>query len=48
MAALVTSAAEAASDSVTGVSGILLPKASWTKAFFLLPDVAGGALFITR
>jgi hypothetical protein len=44
MVALVTSAAEAASDSTTGVSGNLLPKASWPKAFFPRSDVIGETL----
>jgi hypothetical protein len=44
--ALVTSAAEAASDSTTGVSGNLLPNASWPEAFFPLPDVIGGTLLM--
>jgi hypothetical protein len=44
--ALVTSAAEAAGDSTTGVSGILLPNSSWPEAFMPLSDVVGGALLI--
>jgi hypothetical protein len=38
---LVTSAAEAADDSTTGVSGILLPNASWPEAFFPHSNVIG-------
>jgi hypothetical protein len=46
--ALVTSAAEATSESTTGVSGILLPNASWPEAFFLLFDIVGRALLIKK
>jgi hypothetical protein len=45
-AALITSAAEVAGDSTTGVSSILLPNASWPEAFFSLSDVIGGTLLI--
>jgi hypothetical protein len=41
---LVTSTAEAAGDSTTGVPGSLLPKASWPEVFFPLSDVVGGTL----
>jgi hypothetical protein len=47
-AALVTSTVEAAGDSITGVSGTLLPNASWLEAFFPLPNVARGTLLMTR
>jgi hypothetical protein len=45
-ATLVTSAADAAGDSTTGISGILLPNASWPEAFLPLFDAVGGALLI--
>jgi hypothetical protein len=45
-AALVTSVAEAAGDSITDVPGILLPNASWPEAFLPLSDVIVGALLI--
>jgi hypothetical protein len=45
-AALGISAAEAASDSTTGVSHILLPNASWPEAFFPLSDIVGGTLLM--
>jgi hypothetical protein len=41
MAALVMSAAEAAGDSTTSVSGIILQNASWPEAFLLLSNVIG-------
>jgi hypothetical protein len=41
-AALVASAAEAAGDSTTDVSGTLLPNTSWTEEFFQLPDIVEG------
>jgi hypothetical protein len=47
-AALVTSAAEAAGDSTTGISSTLLPNASWPEAFFPLSDVVGGTLLMKR
>jgi hypothetical protein len=47
-AELVTSAAEAAGDSTTGVSGNLLPNAFWPEAFFPLSDVVGGTLLMKR
>jgi hypothetical protein len=43
-AALVTSVAEAAGDSTTGISDILLPNASWPEVFMLLSDIVVGAL----
>jgi hypothetical protein len=45
---LVTSAAEVADDSTTGISGALLPNASWPEAFFPLSDVIGGTLLMDR
>jgi hypothetical protein len=45
---LVTSAAEAAGDSTTGVAGTLLSNASWPEASFPLSDVVGGTLFTKR
>jgi hypothetical protein len=45
-AALVTSGAEAAGDSTTGVPNILLPNASWPEAFFPHSDVIGGTLLM--
>jgi hypothetical protein len=47
-AALVMSAAEAAGDSTTGVSGNLVPNASWPEAFFPLSDVVGGILLMKK
>jgi hypothetical protein len=44
--AIVTSVAEAAGDSTTGVFGNLLPNASWPEAFFPLSDVVGGTLLM--
>jgi hypothetical protein len=46
--ALVTSAAEAAGDSTTSVSGNLLPNASWTEALFPLSDIVRGTLLMER
>jgi hypothetical protein len=43
-ATLITSVAEAAGDSTTGISGNFLPNASWPEAFFSLSDVVGGTL----
>jgi hypothetical protein len=40
------SAAEAAGDSTTGVSGNFLQNASWPEAFFSLSDVIGGTLLM--
>jgi hypothetical protein len=45
---IVTSAAEIAGDSTTGVSWILLPNASWHEAFLPLSDVVGGALLMKK
>jgi hypothetical protein len=45
-AVLVMSAAEIAGDSTTGVSGILLPNASWPEAFLSPSDVVRVALLI--
>jgi hypothetical protein len=47
-AVLVTSAVEIAGDSTTGVSGILLPNASWPEAFLPLLDVVRGALHMRK
>jgi hypothetical protein len=47
-AALITSAAEAAGDSTTGICGALVPNASFPEAFFLLSDVIGGTLLSKR
>jgi hypothetical protein len=44
--ALVALAAEATGDSTTGVSGNLLPNASWPEAFFPLSDVVKGTLLM--
>jgi hypothetical protein len=48
VAVLITSAAEAAGDSTTGVSGALLPKTSCPEALFPLSDVVGGTLLMNR
>jgi hypothetical protein len=45
-AVLVMSTVEIAGDSITSVSGILLPIASWPEAFLPLSDVVRGALLI--
>jgi hypothetical protein len=45
---LVKSAVEAAGNSTTGVSGSLLPNASWPEVFFRLSDVVGGTLLMKR
>jgi hypothetical protein len=42
------SAAEAASDSTTGVSDNLLQNASWPEAFFPLSDVVEETLLMIR
>jgi hypothetical protein len=47
---LITSAATAgvSGDSTTGVSGNLVPNASWPEVFFPLSDIVGGTLLMKR
>jgi hypothetical protein len=47
-AVIVTSSIETAGDSVTSVSLVLLPNASYPEAFLPLSDVVGGALHMRK